>query len=202
MPRHVSASTSPQRAAHQWRVILPGQHGYIWVTDDEKNSQQRIDLRSAGAYIGCLPHWLNVLEKGVKLCVWVKDWQSAPPFQYLFDLMDYDKEGFLPNWHIFCEDDANLPNMLKWRKPSTSWNNWPVIAMVAETDFLDNDLHTRPNSVGGAIFLQCGLYLLQHTETTARISPLGYLSTTGTRTPGKLKYVNHRHQLSASKRPQ
>ena len=31
-----------------WRLIFPGQSGYIYVTDDEKNSKQCIDLRTAG----------------------------------------------------------------------------------------------------------------------------------------------------------
>ena len=56
--------------------------------------------------------------------------QSAAPFQYLFELMEYDRPGFLPKWHIFYEDNGDVPGSLKWREPSLMWNNWPVIAMV------------------------------------------------------------------------
>ena len=62
--------------------------------------------------------------------------------------MTYHRDGYLPKWHIFCENNPELPNPLKWRKPSTIWENWLVISMVAETDFLDNNASSRPNEVG------------------------------------------------------
>ena len=43
-----------------------------------------------------------------------------------FELMMYDRPGFLPKWH-FCKDNSDVPGSLKWRKPSTIWNKWPGI---------------------------------------------------------------------------
>ena len=54
-------------------------------------------------------------------------------------MMNWQKEGCLPHWHIFCEDTTDLPNVLKWRAPSTMWESWPMVAFMSETAFMDND---------------------------------------------------------------
>ena len=45
----------------RWRMIFPSQSGYINIVDDAKNSQVKVDLRTAGAYVARLLHWFDVL---------------------------------------------------------------------------------------------------------------------------------------------
>ena len=133
----------------QWRAIFPNNTSVIWVNDEEKGTSQRIDFRTAAVYIGCFANdWSTILDQYTMLCVWVEDWSSAAVFQYLLEIIESDQPGYLPRWHVFCEDNREVPGSLKWRKPSTMWYNWPVTAVVAKTDFMNNGAGTRPSKVG------------------------------------------------------
>ena len=84
---------------------------------DENNPHLKVDLCNALAYILTLPQWFNKLKQSVMLRIWVKDWRSAAPFQYLFEMVDYYRQGCLPHWLIFCKQTD------KWREPSTMWKS-------------------------------------------------------------------------------
>ena len=130
-------------------MIFPRQSSIIGVVKNENNTNFKVDMRTAGAYVLTMPQWSSMLNQSVILCVWVKNPESPAPFQYLFEMIESHQQDCLPHWIIFCKKTDNLPNnVLKWREPSTMWKSWPLIAFVSDTDLLDDNATTRSAEVG------------------------------------------------------
>ena len=74
------------------------------------------------------------------IIIWCRDWEAAPKFQYLMQILQVNLGDYIPRYQIFVEQEEVDRLVQHWMNPSTLWEGRPVIGFMADT-FLD-DLET------------------------------------------------------------
>ena len=104
----------------------------------KNHSRHYLQLHEAAAWILNAVQWVNVLEQPMMIVIWSKDWEDAPKFQYLMQILQVNLEDYIPKWQIFVDQPETVDKLiLQWQNPTTIWTGQPVLGFMAETDFED-----------------------------------------------------------------